>query len=1383
MTSGITRFLRENLKDPEIAWTLEAANRLCTSDTLQSARCALVSPRFLQDRALSFEHLVLLPDEEGVYTYRKKRYYSPFTLFEKGVAFDAPVSFKSEEAKRTPPPKRMDLEELYVMPGYYLHLALSLSRFLRSFWDDDKNTRKAIEEWVFERYVDFLSSNLSTVPLKKKYHPWGYDQAQTQERKRIRWIQVLPLLPFQPLNTLHEKSLLNEVIYHGSRMSESMRWPHPSHAGVIDLLESPESEEMGRVLTKVPGAQYLPEELRFLPASVETEKVQSLMSWATRTVPFANYSDGPRVMMGGKNLKQAVKVVSGERPIIGTGVEEELRMDWGVNAFVGYALYHGLNFEDGIVASEGFAKRMAIEREEELREDVEFPCPAVFQMQYDRRDNRVVLSDSDAGSRSAISVELVFKRKGHILTRNGEFGSITVYFVDKDRSLPAKKLLSKVLIYKERYPAELLLDLDNEDHRERLIRFVQRKYPFGKAKGTKEEKAGVVLNTSIVELRVPIFVRKPLEVGDKITGRHGNKGTISKVLPDSSMPYVLKNGQRKPLDLILSPFGIITRMNLGQLLETHLSLVSERTQKSFTTVDPADCLKHMKESGFVTDLDAEFGKADLLLDGYRVSATVGYQYFVRLNHCVRDKLHVISKTDRINLNTFQPYKGRSNDGGQRMGEMEFWTLFNHGATELIDLFAHTNLSDWKDKEKYIARLNEILQYYHRYTLSTKAAQGKVILTKARAESISLKNLLLKEMKNPEDASLVYRLIKRDIRKQCVKRLLASKEGYIRKCMLGRRVHYSGRATITPATDITIDQVKLPLEFALEWFPHFKISARDRDRVFNGDRSKRAEICKRVNESLPEGLFVLLNRQPSLHRHSMASFKPVFWEEYAIGLPIMVCEGFGADFDGDTMAAFYPITQEKNVRMQEELEGMRPSRHPFRSGNRDFAYSLSQDLLFGYWRKWGSAKIKSHVKDILNSSKPDEIPDRLLSFQTECLDEATRQNVSLSFYEVVHQKGDLLPIMESKARGKEAHFEKMKRREGADSFGSGHTVSSYFGLGEDREPLPDFDERIVVQTRRSMMDKKFHVGEGGYFTRKLVELLYPVRVTESDCGAQEGLRFPRAYLEELIDKIVLEGSANLSQNALEVRKERASFLFRKLFLNRYVRDKHGTWALVDEEALEHLFRSSEDIEVRSPVKCATKNGMLCSRCLGLDPSKIREGFAIDDFVGVMAGHTIGERGTQLSMKTFQTGDYGFRMQRVSSFFFNLEGACDKGSLGYLEYFRRICLASVQRIMSADTGQSVDMLATQESASDVGGSLLQTIDVISLHLEILYREMSRLNLQTEAQMLDCLTDWRKRGFFTALSFENPRKRKGGKKSRIRKRARRLSRRNSELKTKTL
>nr|HPG98659.1 hypothetical protein [Thermotogota bacterium] len=71
------------------------------------------------------------------------------------------------------------------------------------------------------------------------------------------------------------------------------------------------------------------------------------------------------------------------------------------------------------------------------------------------------------------------------------------------------------------------------------------------------------------------------------------------------------------------------------------------------------------------------------------------------------------------------------------------------------------------------------------------------------------------------------------------------------------------------------------------------------------------------------LFVLLNRQPSLHRHSMASFKPVFWEEYAIGLPIMVCEGFGADFDGDTMAAFYPITQEKNVRMQEELEGMRP----------------------------------------------------------------------------------------------------------------------------------------------------------------------------------------------------------------------------------------------------------------------------------------------------------------------------------------------------------------------------------------------------------------------------------------------------------------------------
>jgi hypothetical protein len=291
----------------------------------------------------------------------------------------------------------------------------------------------------------------------------------------------------------------------------------------------------------------------------------------------------------------------------------------------------------------------------------------------------------------------------------------------------------------------------------------------------------------------------------------------------------------------------------------------------------------------------------------------------------------------------------------------------------------------------------------------------------------------------------------------------------------------------------------------------------------------------------------------------------------------------------------------------------------------------------------------------------------------------------------------------------------------------------------------------------MMDKKFHVGEGGYFTRKLVELLYPIRVAEQDCGTQYGLVFSRYYLRTLIDKIVLENQTKQGADETEIWKEKEAFVFRKLFLNRFVRRNNAGWELVGEDTIGQLMLSADDIILRSPVTCETKDGMLCSRCLGGDPSKVRGPFAIRDFVGVMAGHTIGERGTQLSMKTFQTGDYGFRMQRISSFFLNLRVVLAKGALGYLDYFKGICLTSVNQIMSDFPTKPEELLSSGEERVKIEASLLQTIDVISLHLEILYREMLHNNLKSEAEMIRFLTDWKKRGFFTALSFENPRRTK--------------------------
>ena len=1381
MVEGINLFLRTNLKDEGLKWTVVDAVETDTEDTLLCVRSALVSPRFLKNRKIETEYLILCPDSEGKYIYRGRPYYSPYTLFEK-----VPLSHNKKKDKQDEKGKRLDLAELYVAPGYYLHIALSLRKMLWSLWDPDKNAYADLSDKETEIYSDFLSANLSTVPLRKKYYPWD-DDPEKPKNKRTRWIQVIPLLPFQPLNALHGKSLLNQVIYHGTRMSESMRWPHPSHIGILDLFESPESEEMGRVLTKVPEAAYIPEELRISAALLKKEEPQSIMSWATRSVPFANYSDGPRVMMGGKNLKQAIQVVGGELPIIRAGTEETLGMRWGVNAFVGYALFKGLNFEDGIVASESFAKKMAIESEEVFSEETAFPCPQKYRINFDETRNAIILSGQEEQARRQVRVELSFKRTGQIIARNDSFCSIRVYYLEKNKEAVEVRNRRKAIVYKERYPAELLLDLKNPEHRRQILFFLEREYPIAKAKGAKTPNTDS-FHDSLVRVRIPILARKPLEVGDKITGRHGNKGTISAILPDSSMPYVLQNGERKPLDLILSPFGIITRMNLGQLLETQFSFTGESNGKGFSDIDPEKTLSTIKHLGYEAEPGDSFGRIRLHMEEGAFPATVGYQYFVRLDHCVRDKLHVISKS-RINANTFQPYKGRANDGGQRLGEMEFWTLFNHGATELIDLFSKTNLDDWKDKKKYIARMNEILNHYHRYTISPVVEQGKMRADIQNGEkSKVLEALLREEVKKPEEASALYRIIMRDIRKQCSRKLLTSKEGYIRKCMLGRRVHYSGRATITPATDISIDQVKLPIEFALEWNllaghasdnSHF--GQEDIKRALSGDREKREELCSLVNTGLPAHLHVLLNRQPSLHRHSMAAFRPFFWEEYSIGLPIMVCEGFGADFDGDTMAVYYPITQNENPKMQEELKGMAPSRHPFRSGNLDLAYSLSQDLAFGFWRIHGNTKIQAEVKDLLATIQEEEIPRRLLELQTKWLLASTKQNVSLSFLEAVRSEGHLTDIKKSKARGKEVHFEKLGHKENERTFGSGHTVESYLGIlpngsaGSDS----DFDNRIAVQTRRSMIDKKFHVGEGGYFTRKLVELLYPVRVIEADCGNESGLIFPRRDLNELIGQIQLEKprQSRLSTEQTKKENEEANcllkgFLYAKLFLNRFVRCGNGDWFLVNETNIESLKEMDEDIVMRSPVSCQSGDGNLCARCLGYDPSKVNKPFRAGDYVGVLAGHTIGERGTQLSMKTFQTGDFGFRMQRVSSYFLNVREDPGSERAGYFEYFKNICLASIESVMRGEPKNrgKIGGEATADRKKEV--SLLQTIDVLSLYLEILYREMIRLNLKSEAEALAYLTDWRKRGFFTALSFENPRGAYGDNSEEERKKAKKVA-----------
>jgi DNA-directed RNA polymerase subunit beta len=184
-------------------------------------------------------------------------------------------------------------------------------------------------------------------------------------------------------------------------------------------------------------------------------------------------------------------------------------------------------------------------------------------------------------------------------------------------------------------------------------------------------------------VRVSVAQKRKISVGDKMAGRHGNKGVIAKILPAEDMPF-LPDGT--PVDIILNPLGVPSRMNIGQILETHLGwALQKKGQKAATAVfDGAteeQIKAELKEAGLPED-----GKI-VLRDGRSGEAfdrpiTVGYIYMLKLHHLVEDKIHARS-TGPYSLITQQPLGGKAQFGGQRFGEMEVWALEAYGAANIL----------------------------------------------------------------------------------------------------------------------------------------------------------------------------------------------------------------------------------------------------------------------------------------------------------------------------------------------------------------------------------------------------------------------------------------------------------------------------------------------------------------------------------------------------------------------------------------------------------------------------------------------------------------------------------------------------------------------------
>ena len=180
---------------------------------------------------------------------------------------------------------------------------------------------------------------------------------------------------------------------------------------------------------------------------------------------------------------------------------------------------------------------------------------------------------------------------------------------------------------------------------------------------------------------VKVFIahKKKISEGDKISGRHGNKGVISKILPDNEMPFMADG---TPIDIVLNPLGVPSRMNVGQILETHLGLVAKTLGvRAITPIFNGATEKEIEEAlveagfprdGKITLYDGQTGRA------FDQKVTVGYSYILKLAHLVDDKIHARS-TGPYSLVTQQPLGGKAQFGGQRFGEMEVWALYGYGA--------------------------------------------------------------------------------------------------------------------------------------------------------------------------------------------------------------------------------------------------------------------------------------------------------------------------------------------------------------------------------------------------------------------------------------------------------------------------------------------------------------------------------------------------------------------------------------------------------------------------------------------------------------------------------------------------------------------------------
>ena len=466
-----------------------------------------------------------------------------------------------------------------------------------------------------------------------------------------------------------------------SRTLGRLRIPHATHEGRLCLFQTPESDLTGLKLNLAADAVFNDDGT--------IKRGEKLLSAAVGLIPYPYHTDGPRLMMGGKNMKQAEAGISGAEPpivpgyyeglnarttkaLIGAYDQQNLRFTppLGVNALTVIMPYKGYTYEDGLVISKSLADKLCIEKSP---------------YHYVKTFNAVIYQhDLDA---CGIDEDTLYKL-------NANISGIGERYVYGD-ALP----VLNVPIFDEDDPGrELTLRENYNHHTPGILKSVDIKGIIKDTKGDKRKKTKYYILE--ITLCWNFEVKRQMGLGDKLTGRNGNKGVVTKVLPDKEMPQIHFKDEVRSAELIISPSSIMGRKNLGQIWEMTHSLLIQKGGESLRKIleengsidiqnmqlDDPEMEPILQE---LTELLMEIGadnrgtfniSGEGIPEGTRAFA--GWQYFCRLHHHAWKKLQARGENAPYEETTGQPMRCGARTG-QRMGEMENWALLSHGADKVL----------------------------------------------------------------------------------------------------------------------------------------------------------------------------------------------------------------------------------------------------------------------------------------------------------------------------------------------------------------------------------------------------------------------------------------------------------------------------------------------------------------------------------------------------------------------------------------------------------------------------------------------------------------------------------------------------------------------------